>query len=902
MSNGNNDDEITKKTTIDIEEESIINRRRNFNNNKSNNTNNSLNRTRRYNPSNIDMPDLGMNSNSEADDELEEKEGLENEVDSLGEKEGLEREDANPMDKKEGLKDESLPEKEGLEGKEGLEEKDLKKDNKLSNKKDDDNSNGNKENNQLNQNTSQNNNNRQPQNNNQNPKENNQNQQNNGLKQPNNRQQQPNNRQQQPNNQVPQATNKTKKTQGSADKLAENKSKTLESKGPDEAAMAAKALNAKNEIKRKEEEEGLSKEEATKQVVQDEAKEYAKAMVKKKILEIIATYIIPILPYILLALVIIIAIFLIIFTVIYYSSDEDRVVPKIELNYCEYVNLKWGEGEDDNLTVSANEYIEFKIANSDFSIIDNKEALKALTVVYRTNLYSNSDNLDSNVCHFDVDQEYQEVDNETIKEAVKESKNRVFSYSETELSTLEIDNNFSYKDQEEGNYILYQDAMKYETSWVNSKIDNSNIVSLTSGLSKTTFSPFAAWYLAEIKNDGYIALLHHFFSPGHYKGNIYEVIKIGDDTKYGDHGGNMCSDISLSTTSLTKEEFVKQLNNYNSSNSSFQIFKANAEKIYDISVKNNFNPEMVVIRAEAEGYSPGGSTYNYWGIGCANGKKCSVSYSSFDQGVLGYINTVKQMNAPSLFYMQRKYAYIGKYWFNPGSWSLGGCKYFPYLQEYLSEERKSVVAEACQEGKRCENGGVGDCLPTTDEDQDAYTYYQISSMVEKREKIFGISADSCEDDGIVDGSQISDLGKAVAEYAVKTFDSYSYSQGSSERHSDKYVDCSSMVSRAYKHFNVKIYDSSDNTDDIYRWCQKNAKLISGGGLAPGDLIFYNDNKRYNPNHINGIGHVAMYIGNNKIFAAHGKYKSDGKTPRPQEDQVSVTSYRNDGAYFCRPTK
>ena len=40
--------------------------------------------------------------------------------------------------------------------------------------------------------------------------------------------------------------------------------------------------------------------------------------------------------------------------------------------------------------------------------------------------------------------------------------------------------------------------------------------------------------------------------------------------------------------------------------------------IYDIATKNGINPEMVIIRAESEGYSPGASKNNYWGMGCTN--------------------------------------------------------------------------------------------------------------------------------------------------------------------------------------------------------------------------------------------------------------------------------------------
>ena len=102
---------------------------------------------------------------------------------------------------------------------------------------------------------------------------------------------------------------------------------------------------------------------------------------------------------------------------------------------------------------------------------------------------------------------------------------------------------------------------------------------------------------------------------------------------------------------------------------------------------------------------------------------------------------------------------------------------------------------------------------------------------------------------------------------------------------------------------VKIFSSSDTSGEIYKWCEQNKKNITGNSLAEGDLIFYNSNGHYNKDHYKGIGHVEMYIGNGKKFGAHSAYTGTGENrrPRPVEDQVSVTSYKNDGNFFCRPS-
>jgi len=200
-----------------------------------------------------------------------------------------------------------------------------------------------------------------------------------------------------------------------------------------------------------------------------------------------------------------------------------------------------------------------------------------------------------------------------------------------------------------------------------------------------------------------------------------------------------CSDISLFSTNLTKSQFTSALKNYASSSTSNGIknFASNAEKIYDISIQNNFNPEMVVVRAMSEGFSPGGSTYNYWGLGCYNGQNSCLSYSSFDKGVLAFILNIKNNNYATVQDMMLKYAYIGKYWYNPGSSSLGGCYYYPYIKQYLSQSRSNQVQQACS-GATCTKNEAS-CVPTTQEDQNAYAKRNVVIMVNNRNKIFNIS-------------------------------------------------------------------------------------------------------------------------------------------------------------------
>lgn len=201
-------------------------------------------------------------------------------------------------------------------------------------------------------------------------------------------------------------------------------------------------------------------------------------------------------------------------------------------------------------------------------------------------------------------------------------------------------------------------------------------------------------------------------------------------------------DFSVHETSLSKEEFASKLRAYCVSNKCstdfMNIFVANAERVYEISVANNVNPELVVIRGAKEGMSPGGSTNNYWGIGCYNGagSGACARYGSLEDGIRGFAKAVAGYDTVSQ--MMSKYAYIGAVWYNPGSWSLGGCKYFPYISKYMSEGRQATVSRVCNGGPSCTSKGQSSCTSTNDEDQNAYAMYNASSMVNMRYVAFGL--------------------------------------------------------------------------------------------------------------------------------------------------------------------
>lgn len=208
----------------------------------------------------------------------------------------------------------------------------------------------------------------------------------------------------------------------------------------------------------------------------------------------------------------------------------------------------------------------------------------------------------------------------------------------------------------------------------------------------------------------------------------------------GGSGGGGCgnkNDMSLFKTSLTKSQFSTALKRYASSTSSYGLtfFSSNADIIYNTSVNNGLNPELVVVRAMSEGFSPGGSTNNYWGLNCYNGQdNACASYGSFEAGVKAFINNIKSNNYKTPADMMKRYAYIGNYWYNPGSWSLGGCIYYPYIKQYLSSSRSNQVANVCN-GAYC-SGYEASCVATTDEDQTAYSKFTAQKMIDDRNSVF----------------------------------------------------------------------------------------------------------------------------------------------------------------------
>lgn len=223
-----------------------------------------------------------------------------------------------------------------------------------------------------------------------------------------------------------------------------------------------------------------------------------------------------------------------------------------------------------------------------------------------------------------------------------------------------------------------------------------------------------------------------------------------DDSSGGigsSYGSGECG-FTISSTSLSKEEYINKLVEYSKKDSKAKVFAENAGNIYDLALSSNINPELVMIRAVVEGYDPGASKNNYWGLGCYNGKGTSacISYGTFMKGVKGYIDNISKYS--SLIDMMSKYAYIGDKWVK-GDSANGGCYYFKYIKDYYAntpEAQRSMLRAK----SACNAGGTG--IKTTKHDQDAYARWQVdANMSGVRETIFGLT----DKNSVCSGGEIS---------------------------------------------------------------------------------------------------------------------------------------------------
>lgn len=399
-----------------------------------------------------------------------------------------------------------------------------------------------------------------------------------------------------------------------------------------------------------------------------------------------------------------------------------------------------------------------------------------------------------------------------------------------------------------------------------------------------------------------------------------------------------CSEMPIYGTTLSKSEYVEKVEAYFGPDSRWvkndddnkkwaSKLYDNAGNMYDIATDNGVNPELVVARAVLEHGDSDYATNNYWGIAVYNGAGSGSSFSTFSEGVLAFVNIVKEY--PNAFEMMMRYAYIGTYWAADDSktggncsTSYGGCYYLPYMKDYYDnqddyEKAASICnKEECKlkrEGNYCFVTDASKCVKTrsTDSDVDkvdqiAYAKYQVARMAQQRKFIFGLDPIDCssyvdEEGNVIDMSNVNDIrqfGEILVQKAISSFDHYKYSNNITLRDMPGYVDCASLVDRSYKLVGIDylkhtIPGKSGTTWSEEQWCKENGVLFTNldpSNLLPGDLLFTAHGSEGYPTH------VALYAGNNKTFEATGVQSN-------REDDVRVIQYGNVGSYYvsaCRP--
>ena len=400
-----------------------------------------------------------------------------------------------------------------------------------------------------------------------------------------------------------------------------------------------------------------------------------------------------------------------------------------------------------------------------------------------------------------------------------------------------------------------------------------------------------------------------------------------EQSNYGSIAFNgSCSEMPIYGTTLSRSEYVEKIHAYFNKNDQWasKIYD-NAGNIYDIATKNGINPELVVARAVLERGDSDYITNNYWGIAVYNGQPSGSVFATFSEGVLAFVNIVKQYSAA--YEMMLSYAYIGTYWAADDSKTggncstgYGGCYYLPYMKDYYDNESDYKRAESACNKSSCSltrTNGICDvvdaskCVKTRSTgsdnvDQVAYAKYQVGKMAEKRKLIFGLDPIDCssyiDDEGnvvnIENVNDIRELGQIIVNKAINTFDHYKYSQDVNLREMPGYVDCSSLVDRAYKLVGIDYLKHSipgkcGTTLSEEQWCKENGVLFTNlepSNLLPGDLLFTRHGSEGYPTH------VALYAGNNRTFEAKGSYSNS-------EEDVAVVQYGDIRSYYvsaCRP--
>lgn len=294
-----------------------------------------------------------------------------------------------------------------------------------------------------------------------------------------------------------------------------------------------------------------------------------------------------------------------------------------------------------------------------------------------------------------------------------------------------------FNDEEEGAKGLVKRGWLLDLLKNNSK--TANMVDLTKYL----------MYKATGENLGVIT-----FDFNQYKENTFNNMSTG-----------LAGGLSLKTTMFTKDVFKQALQAYYEKTNNLDFynnFLSKVDELYDASVANNVNPELVVITAKAEGnFSEAGGSYNYWGVGVPNGASSGYSYSSLADGIAGYAHyiqkyetghfadTIKQRYEErmaagcdplgyglpgTLSGMQSLYSYLGKHEY--GSSGAGGYYYMDPARAGVTK----IYTTHEEFLTKCKDSGLpehAEGTETTVWEQGQYTAWQVEIKLKTWQDIFG---------------------------------------------------------------------------------------------------------------------------------------------------------------------
>ena len=442
----------------------------------------------------------------------------------------------------------------------------------------------------------------------------------------------------------------------------------------------------------------------------------------------------------------------------YMESLEDKC-EEVEVIYEPY-----GSNDSESETMALEDYVGDATYSYTKDIVDVNEGMyhlyKALAIALRTEVIANK----CKVTYKDKElssRPSSEGKNNILNNALASSEGVVVSkVGKKKIMSVNV-SDFCYSQNDGENYSIFQVPDFYiPTSWVNKNVpsrykdcpcnqpdENLSSCYVTDDFREwahqdetSGFNVYAAYYLLEQYKLSWSDILKYFIGEHDY----WTVKKDENEEENENELNENCGSMDLHKTTLTKSQFVSGMKSYHYNGNSpegWNKFVLNADIIYETALKNNINPEFVVIRAILEGFSPGEGKNNYWGWTCYNTcPSCCADFgSNFKTAIEKYCQAVfKQYTDYNA--LLRSYAYLGDYWYNPGDSGIGGCYYAPYIFPNGIPKR---VETACS-GGACYPGNITGCTKTTTEEQIMYGKYQDRNTQSYRKAIWNLSETDCK--------------------------------------------------------------------------------------------------------------------------------------------------------------